>query len=89
MLDWIQRGGLRDGRCRAGAEVGCRAGRALKARRGRRTRREEDVEDGEEDVGSPLVSEGGSVGPGGGRRSSNGLAASNLGQGTGGTKVFG
>jgi hypothetical protein len=36
-------------------------------------------------MSSPIGVRGGSVGPGGGRRLSNGLAASNLGQGTGGT----
>ncbi|KAE9368716.1 MFS general substrate transporter [Stipitochalara longipes BDJ] len=36
-------------------------------------------------VSSPIGLRGGSVGPGGGRRLSNGLAASNFGQGTGGT----
>ena len=36
-------------------------------------------------MSSPIGVRGGSVGPGGGRRLSNGLAASNFGQGTGGT----
>ncbi|KAH8812987.1 major facilitator superfamily domain-containing protein [Xylogone sp. PMI_703] len=36
-------------------------------------------------MSSPIGLRGGSVGPGGGRRLSNGLAASNYGQGTGGT----
>ncbi len=36
-------------------------------------------------MSSPIGVRGGSVGPGGGRRLSNGLAASNMGQGTGGT----
>jgi hypothetical protein len=36
-------------------------------------------------MSSPIGLRGGSVGPGGGRRLSNGLAASNSGQGTGGT----
>ena len=36
-------------------------------------------------MSSPIGIRGGSVGPGGGRRLSNGLAASNMGQGTGGT----
>ena len=36
-------------------------------------------------MSSPIGLRGGSVGPGGGRRLSNGLAASNFGQGTGGT----
>lgn len=36
-------------------------------------------------MSSPIGIRGGSVGPGGGRRLSNGLAASNFGQGTGGT----
>ncbi|KAF7903029.1 hypothetical protein EAF00_002931 [Botryotinia globosa] len=39
----------------------------------------------EENMSSPIGMIGGSVGPGGGRRLSNGLAVSNLGQGTGGT----
>jgi len=34
---------------------------------------------------SPIGIRGGSVGPGGGRKLSNALAASNMGQGTGGT----
>ena len=36
-------------------------------------------------MSSPIGLRGGSIGPGGGRRLSNGLAASNFGQGTGGT----
>lgn len=36
-------------------------------------------------MSSPIGLRGGSVGPGGGRRLSNGLAASNYGHGTGGT----
>lgn len=36
-------------------------------------------------MSSPIGIRGGSVGPGGGRRLSNGLAASNMGVGTGGT----
>ena len=36
-------------------------------------------------MSSPIGVRGGSVGPGGARRLSNGLAASNMGQGTGGT----
>ncbi|KAJ8065910.1 hypothetical protein OCU04_005009 [Sclerotinia nivalis] len=39
----------------------------------------------EENMSSPIGMIGGSVGPGGGRRLSNGLAVSNFGQGTGGT----
>ncbi|APA09313.1 hypothetical protein SS1G_12101 [Sclerotinia sclerotiorum 1980 UF-70] len=39
----------------------------------------------EENMSSPIGMLGGSVGPGGGRRLSNGLAVSNFGQGTGGT----
>lgn len=36
-------------------------------------------------MSSPIGVRGGSVGPGGARKLSNGLAASNMGQGTGGT----
>lgn len=43
------------------------------------------VKELESRMSSPIGVRGGSVGPGGGRRLSNGLAASNLGQGTGGT----
>lgn len=56
-------------------------------------RKSTEVQDGrrqsfsnlERRMSSPIGIRGGSVGPGGGRRLSNGLAASNFGQGTGGT----
>jgi hypothetical protein len=47
------------------------------------------AEDGDRErdsrMSSPIGIRGGSVGPGGGKMLSNGLAASNMGQGTGGT----
>ncbi|KUJ24464.1 MFS general substrate transporter [Mollisia scopiformis] len=52
---------------------------------GRRSRRGSGLSRLERRMSSPIGVRGGSVGPGGGRRLSNGLAASNMGQGTGGS----
>ena len=51
----------------------------------RRSSRRTSIAELEGRMTSPIGLRGGSVGPGGGRRLSNGLAASNMGQGTGGT----
>jgi hypothetical protein len=50
-----------------------------------RRRRSISISNLERRMSSPVGIRGGSVGPGGGRKLSNGLAASNFGQGTGGT----
>ena len=52
---------------------------------GQRRRRSATLTNIERRMSSPIGIRGGSVGPGGGRKLSNGLAASNVGIGTGGT----
>jgi len=55
------------------------------SRRSGERRRSSHIERFERRLSSPIGFRGEAVGPGGGRRLSNGLAASNMGQGTGGT----